>query len=168
MSENKPNISAPAEDSEEETDWAKAKAFFDNLKTKKPRPVSHVFCWDVHLRGFFLRTLSALLPNNSVLVLFVVSMPILAAQTPVCCHHRSLLAHPLQHGSRAENLRGGGGGEVRGLSGRARERAPATGSCLPIRQGKVRPEDPSARVWSLLMWSVSAHSPLKVTVREVW
>uniref|UniRef100_A0A3Q4BK95 Uncharacterized protein n=1 Tax=Mola mola TaxID=94237 RepID=A0A3Q4BK95_MOLML len=38
MSENKPNISAPAEDSEEETDWAKAKAFFDNLKTKKPRP----------------------------------------------------------------------------------------------------------------------------------
>ncbi|XP_041814525.1 cytosolic 5'-nucleotidase 1A-like [Chelmon rostratus] len=38
MSEIKPNDSAPTEDSGEETDWAAAKAFFDNLKTNKPRP----------------------------------------------------------------------------------------------------------------------------------
>lgn len=42
MSEIKPNESAPApaEDNGEEKDWAAAKAFFDNLKTHKPRPVS--------------------------------------------------------------------------------------------------------------------------------
>ncbi|XP_054474755.1 cytosolic 5'-nucleotidase 1A-like [Anoplopoma fimbria] len=38
MSEIKPNDSAPTEDSGEEKDWAEAKAFFDNLKTNKPRP----------------------------------------------------------------------------------------------------------------------------------
>ncbi|KAG8011426.1 Cytosolic 5'-nucleotidase 1B [Nibea albiflora] len=40
MSEIKPNESAPApgEDNGEEKDWAAAKAFFDNLKTHKPRP----------------------------------------------------------------------------------------------------------------------------------
>ncbi|XP_073348923.1 cytosolic 5'-nucleotidase 1A-like [Pagrus major] len=37
MSEMKPN-EAPAEDGGEEKDWAAAKAFFDNLKTNKPRP----------------------------------------------------------------------------------------------------------------------------------
>ncbi|XP_037606876.1 cytosolic 5'-nucleotidase 1A-like [Sebastes umbrosus] len=35
MSDIKPNDSAPAED---EKDWAAAKAFFENLKTNKPRP----------------------------------------------------------------------------------------------------------------------------------
>ncbi|KAM6992019.1 cytosolic 5'-nucleotidase 1A [Tautogolabrus adspersus] len=39
MSEINLNESASTEDSvEEETDWAAAKAFFDNLKTNKPRP----------------------------------------------------------------------------------------------------------------------------------
>ncbi|XP_076612756.1 cytosolic 5'-nucleotidase 1A-like [Chaetodon auriga] len=38
MSEIKPNDLAPPEDSGEEKDWAAAKAFFDNLKTNKPRP----------------------------------------------------------------------------------------------------------------------------------
>lgn len=38
MSGNKPNDAAPTEDSGEEKDWAAAKAFFDNLKTNKPRP----------------------------------------------------------------------------------------------------------------------------------
>lgn len=37
MSEIKPNDTT---DSGEEKDWAAAKAFFDNLKTNKPRPVS--------------------------------------------------------------------------------------------------------------------------------
>lgn len=41
MSEIKP---AEAKDaSGEERDWAAAKAFFDNLKSKRPRPVSYVF-----------------------------------------------------------------------------------------------------------------------------
>lgn len=41
MSDIKPNESnSVGEDSEEEKDWAAAKAFFDNLKTSKPRPVS--------------------------------------------------------------------------------------------------------------------------------
>lgn len=31
-----------AEEKEEEKDWAAAKAFFEHLKTKKPRPVSTV------------------------------------------------------------------------------------------------------------------------------
>ncbi|XP_042360030.1 cytosolic 5'-nucleotidase 1A-like [Plectropomus leopardus] len=38
MSEIKPTESAQTEDSAEENDWAAAKAFFDNLKTNKPRP----------------------------------------------------------------------------------------------------------------------------------
>ncbi|KAF7668569.1 hypothetical protein LDENG_00004010 [Lucifuga dentata] len=38
MSEIKPNDSAVTEDSGDERDWAAAKAFFDNLKTNKPRP----------------------------------------------------------------------------------------------------------------------------------
>lgn len=39
MSEIKPNeLSDSASDAGDETDWAAAKAFFDNLKTKKPRP----------------------------------------------------------------------------------------------------------------------------------
>ncbi|XP_031717706.1 cytosolic 5'-nucleotidase 1A-like [Anarrhichthys ocellatus] len=38
MCEVKPNDSAPTEDGGEEKDWAAAKAFFDNLKTNKPRP----------------------------------------------------------------------------------------------------------------------------------
>lgn len=40
MSEIKANDSSPTEDSGDETDWAATKAFFDNLKTHKPRPVS--------------------------------------------------------------------------------------------------------------------------------
>lgn len=40
MSEIKLTESAPTEDNGEEKDWAAAKAFFDNLKTNKPRPVS--------------------------------------------------------------------------------------------------------------------------------
>lgn len=39
MSEIKPS-EAPTVDGGEEKDWAAAKAFFDNLKTNKPRPVS--------------------------------------------------------------------------------------------------------------------------------
>ncbi len=42
MSAIKPNDSALAEEAGEETDWAAAKAFFDNLKTNKPRPVSNL------------------------------------------------------------------------------------------------------------------------------
>nr|XP_020483645.1 cytosolic 5'-nucleotidase 1A-like [Labrus bergylta] len=38
MSEIKPSEAALTDDSAEETDWAAAKAFFDNLKTNKPRP----------------------------------------------------------------------------------------------------------------------------------
>ncbi|XP_034555867.1 cytosolic 5'-nucleotidase 1A-like [Notolabrus celidotus] len=38
MSEMKPSEATPAADSTEEKDWAAAKAFFDNLQTKKPRP----------------------------------------------------------------------------------------------------------------------------------
>ncbi|XP_040920376.1 cytosolic 5'-nucleotidase 1A-like [Toxotes jaculatrix] len=38
MSEIKPNDSAASENIAEETDWAAAKAFFDTLKTNKPRP----------------------------------------------------------------------------------------------------------------------------------
>lgn len=38
MSEIKPNEVALADDNGEENDWAAAKAFFDNLKTKVPRP----------------------------------------------------------------------------------------------------------------------------------
>ncbi|KAJ4929068.1 hypothetical protein JOQ06_004688 [Pogonophryne albipinna] len=38
MSEIKLTESAPTEDNGEEKDWAAAKAFFDNLKTNKPRP----------------------------------------------------------------------------------------------------------------------------------
>ncbi|XP_070705841.1 cytosolic 5'-nucleotidase 1A-like [Pempheris klunzingeri] len=38
MSEIKPSDLSPTEDSGEEKDWAAAKAFFDNLKTQKPRP----------------------------------------------------------------------------------------------------------------------------------
>lgn len=38
MSEMKPNDVAAAEDSSEETDWAAAKAAFENLKSNKPRP----------------------------------------------------------------------------------------------------------------------------------
>ncbi|XP_013875440.1 cytosolic 5'-nucleotidase 1A [Austrofundulus limnaeus] len=38
MSEIKPNEAVPAEKSGDERDWAAAKAFFDNLKTKVPRP----------------------------------------------------------------------------------------------------------------------------------
>lgn len=42
MSEIKPDdvVVDGASDAGEEKDWAAAKAFFDNLKTKKPRPVS--------------------------------------------------------------------------------------------------------------------------------
>lgn len=42
MSEIKPDdvVADGASDAGEEKDWAAAKAFFDNLKTKKPRPVS--------------------------------------------------------------------------------------------------------------------------------
>ncbi|KAM4601379.1 cytosolic 5'-nucleotidase 1A-like [Polymixia lowei] len=38
MSEIKPNDSLASDDLQEENDWAAAKAFFDNLKTKTPRP----------------------------------------------------------------------------------------------------------------------------------
>ncbi|XP_034756479.1 cytosolic 5'-nucleotidase 1A-like [Etheostoma cragini] len=38
MCEVKPNNSAPTEDSAAEKDWAATKAFFDNLKSNKPRP----------------------------------------------------------------------------------------------------------------------------------
>ncbi|XP_047429286.1 cytosolic 5'-nucleotidase 1A [Mugil cephalus] len=38
MSEIKPNDAPSADANGEEQDWAAAKAFFDNLKTKKPRP----------------------------------------------------------------------------------------------------------------------------------
>ncbi|XP_019965315.2 cytosolic 5'-nucleotidase 1A-like [Paralichthys olivaceus] len=38
MSDIKPPSPAGSEDSAEEKDWAEAKAFFDNLKTNKPRP----------------------------------------------------------------------------------------------------------------------------------
>lgn len=41
MCDIKPNHVPPTEDGGEEKDWAAAKAFFDNLKTNKPRPVSH-------------------------------------------------------------------------------------------------------------------------------
>lgn len=40
MSEVKQKQSAASEDSGDEKDWVAAKAFFDNLKTHKPRPVS--------------------------------------------------------------------------------------------------------------------------------
>lgn len=40
MSEIKPKEKTATEDNEEEKDWEAAKAFFDNLKTKVPRPVS--------------------------------------------------------------------------------------------------------------------------------
>ncbi|XP_037541503.1 cytosolic 5'-nucleotidase 1A [Nematolebias whitei] len=38
MSEIKPNDTSTAEDKGDDKDWAAAKAFFDNLKTKVPRP----------------------------------------------------------------------------------------------------------------------------------
>lgn len=38
MSEIKPNESTPAEDNADETDWAAAKAHYENLKSKVPRP----------------------------------------------------------------------------------------------------------------------------------
>lgn len=41
MSEIKPN-DVPPEDSTEEQDWEAAKAFFENLKTQKPRPVRNL------------------------------------------------------------------------------------------------------------------------------
>lgn len=40
MSEIKPNEAVAAAKPGDERDWAAAKAFFDNLKTKVPRPVS--------------------------------------------------------------------------------------------------------------------------------
>lgn len=116
MSEIKPNDSAPTEDSGEETDWAAAKAFFDNLKTHKPRPVriwvERLFALSLSVGG----TLSFFLPNKPSVVVpvmfflfccfFMFSPPfhLLIAQTPVCGHHRCLLAHPLQHGGREEDL----------------------------------------------------------------
>lgn len=44
MSEIKPSdvVADAAQDAGEEKDWAAAKAFFDSLKTKKPRPVSRL------------------------------------------------------------------------------------------------------------------------------
>lgn len=47
MSEIKPDdvVVDGASDAGEEKDWAAAKAFFDNLKTKKPRPVSILVNW---------------------------------------------------------------------------------------------------------------------------
>lgn len=63
----------------------------------------------------------------------------LAAQAPVCGHHRGLVPHPLQHGGGEEDLRGRRSGEVRGLSGGARTRAADAGSRVPLRQGKGGP-----------------------------
>lgn len=49
------------EDSEEEKDWAAAKAFFDNLKTSKPRPVSYFLHPLQTTTTFFLTTVNAVL-----------------------------------------------------------------------------------------------------------
>lgn len=55
--------------------------------------------------GVWLRTVNALFTSS--------------AQTPVCCHHRRLLSHPLQHGGREEDLPRTGSREVRDSSTRA-------------------------------------------------
>lgn len=140
MSEIKPNDTAAAEDNGEETDWAAAKAFFDNLKTHKPRPVS-IFLLALSSRVSRTQlSRKAFKTSSSTARRFMFySLPFhsLSAQTPVCCHHRCLLSHPLQHGGREEALRRRRSGEVRGLSGGARKRAPETRSCFPFRQGTV-------------------------------
>lgn len=62
------------------------------------------------------------------------------AQTPVCRHHRRLVAHPLQHGGREEDLRGRRDGEVCGVSGGARGRASEARSGFPLCQGRPGPQ----------------------------
>lgn len=122
MSEIKPEETAAAKDNNEDQDWAAAKAVFDSLKTKVPRPVSRT-CRS--LQPFWRRRS----PENS-LQLF---LP--AAQTPVRRHHRGVLSHPFQHGGREEDLRGRRSGEVCGLSGGARKRASESRTGFSFRQG---------------------------------
>lgn len=89
MSEIKPNDSSPTEDSGEENDWAAAKAFFDNLKTHKPRPVrilvERLFALSLSVGG----TRSLSLPNKPCVV-----VPVMFLCCFLCFHHLSIPSQP--------------------------------------------------------------------------
>lgn len=60
MCEIKPVVLNPFEDGGHDEDWAAAKAFFDNLKTLKPRPVGFMvksFVYSELVCTFFANTL---------------------------------------------------------------------------------------------------------------
>lgn len=148
MSEIKRNDSSSTEDSAEETDWAAAKAFFDNLKTQKPRPVSVLVkrlicfkpvCLLVSRKVSYTvaHTHTGFVPQSSLalsdLSCFISPFHPTTAKTQVCRHHRGLLAHSLQHGGREEDLWGRRGGKLRVSSGETWKRASETWSCFPLR-----------------------------------
>lgn len=139
MSEMKPNESAAAaEDSADEKDWAAAKAHYENLKSKIPRPVSSLSLFFTLLRSLQLlfSMLCFLKCTYQAVSCILTSLPSSSpAQTSVCCHHRCVLAHSLRHGGREEDLSGTGAGEVCGLSGGAWGRPSETRSSFPLREG---------------------------------
>ena len=105
---------------EAERDWEAAKAFYDNLVTKRPRPVSGGGM------GLGVSKVPGMPPLHS-------SRP--AAQASACHHGGRLVPSPLRPGGGAADLRGARGGEVRGVPAGERERHPEARTGVSLRQG---------------------------------
>lgn len=130
---------------EAERDWAAAKAFYDNLVTKRPRPVS----------GGGMGLGISEVPG-------VPSLPSSrpAAQASACHHGGRLVSSSLRSGGGAADLRGAGGGEVRGVPAGERERHPEARTGVSLRQGaRLRGAGDAARAdfGKRRIWELSLH-----------
>uniref|UniRef100_A0A8C9NJA4 5'-nucleotidase, cytosolic IB n=1 Tax=Serinus canaria TaxID=9135 RepID=A0A8C9NJA4_SERCA len=136
MSGSGPEEPRPSQKSEEdqqqeaEQDWAAAKAFYDNLVTHRPRPVS---AGGPGVRSSGVRGEAGgpgaqgrgpALPCARS-----------AAQAPECHHGRRVLPSTLQSGRGAAHLRRSGRGEVRGVPAEKREHHPQARTGVLLRQG---------------------------------